>query len=110
MTDLTVFLGQPCSICCHAGRILNIAVCAADTNEPPRLLNYLTAPNVVVWSAVACSSAFPGLFQPQDLLAKDHNGNFVRWVPGGHGAMFHSYILTSLMVCNFIPFLGVMAQ
>lgn len=65
---------------CHAGRILNIAVCAADTNEPPRLLNYLTAPNVVVWSAVACSSAFPGLFQPQDLLAKDHNGNFVRWV------------------------------
>jgi hypothetical protein len=63
---------------CHAGRILNIAVCAADTNEPPRLLNYLTAPNVVVWSAVACSSAFPGLFQPQDLLAKDHNGNFVR--------------------------------
>lgn len=66
--------------CCHAGRILNIAVCAADTNEPPRLLNYLTAPNVVVWSAVACSSAFPGLFKPQDLLAKDHNGNFVRWV------------------------------
>jgi predicted acylesterase/phospholipase RssA len=63
-----------------AGRILNIAVCAADTNEPPRLLNYLTAPNVVVWSAVACSSAFPGLFKPQDLLAKDHNGNFVRWV------------------------------
>ena len=62
------------------GRILNVAVCAADTNEPPRLLNYLTAPNAVVWSAVSCSSAFPGLFKPQDLLAKDHNGNFVRCV------------------------------
>lgn len=63
-----------------AGRILNVAVCAADTNEPPRLLNYLTAPNVVVWSAVSCSSAFPGLFKPQDLLAKDQYGNFVRCV------------------------------
>ena len=60
------------------GRILNVAVCAADTNEPPRLLNYLTAPNAVVWSAVSCSSAFPGLFKPQDLLAKDQQGNFVR--------------------------------
>lgn len=62
-----------------SGRILNVAVCAADTNEPPRLLNYLTAPNVVVWSAVSCSSAFPGLFKPQDLLAKDQHGNFVRF-------------------------------
>jgi len=62
-----------------SGRILNVAVCAADTNEPPRLLNYLTAPNAVVWSAVSCSSAFPGLFKPQDLLAKDQHGNFVRF-------------------------------
>ena len=69
---------QPALTCCSAGRILNVAVCAADTNEPPRLLNYLTAPNAVVWSAVSCSSAFPGLFQPQDLLAKDHDGAFVR--------------------------------
>ena len=29
-----------------AGRILNVMVSAADTREPPRLLNYLTAPNV----------------------------------------------------------------
>ena len=47
------------------GRILNIAVCAADTREPSRLLNYLTAPNCLIWSAVACSSAFPFLFAPQ---------------------------------------------
>ncbi len=85
----TIVCLQKCSSCgdqshaapvSPAGRILNVAVCAADTNEPPRLLNYLTAPNVVVWSAVACSSAFPGLFKPQDLLAKDHDGNFVRCV------------------------------
>jgi predicted acylesterase/phospholipase RssA len=30
----------------RTGRILNVSVCPADTNEPPRLLNYLTAPQV----------------------------------------------------------------
>jgi hypothetical protein len=62
----------------RSGRILNISVTAADTLEPPRLLNYLTAPHVVVWSAVACSSAFPGLYLPQDLLVKDQRGNVTR--------------------------------
>ena len=60
-----------------AGRVLNVAVCAADTNEPPRVLNYLTGPNVVVWSAVACSSAFPYLFKPQELLSKNEQGAVV---------------------------------
>lgn len=58
----------------RSGRILNVAVSAADTTEPPRLLNYLTAPSVIVWSAVACSSAFPFLFAPQTLLARDARG------------------------------------
>jgi Patatin-like phospholipase/Domain of unknown function (DUF3336) len=62
---------------CRSGRILNIAVVAADTQEPCRILNYLTAPNVLVWSAVACSSAFPFLFAPQELLVKDASGNIV---------------------------------
>jgi TAG lipase / steryl ester hydrolase / phospholipase A2 / LPA acyltransferase len=30
----------------RTGRILNVSVCPADTNEPPRLLNYLTSPQV----------------------------------------------------------------
>eukprot|EP00887_Chlorella_sp_A99_P000538 scaffold17.g538.t1 len=67
----------------RTGRILNIAVCAADTREPSRLLNYLTAPNCLIWSAVACSSAFPLLFSPMDLLAKDANGNVVKWSQQG---------------------------
>lgn len=62
----------------HTGRVLNVSVTAADTNEPPRLLNYLTAPHVVIWSAVACSSAFPGLFQPQELLARNAAGCVVK--------------------------------
>ena len=59
----------------RSGIALNVAVSAADTTEPARLLNYLTAPNVLVWSAVACSSAFPFLFAPQTLLARDSRGH-----------------------------------
>jgi len=62
----------------NAGRILNVAVCPADTNEPPRVLNYLSSPNVLVWSAVSCSSAFPFLFMPQDLLARNRRGELVK--------------------------------
>ena len=64
-----------CHVC--AGRILNVAVCPADTNEPPRVLNYLTAPDVYVWSAVSCSSAFPLLFAPQDLKCRNAEGEEV---------------------------------
>jgi TAG lipase/steryl ester hydrolase/phospholipase A2/LPA acyltransferase len=62
----------------RTGRILNVSVCPADTNEPARLLNYLTAPQALIWSAVAASSAFPGLFAPQDLLARNAHGEEVR--------------------------------
>lgn len=61
----------------RSGRVCNIAVTPADSREPCRVLNYLTAPNVLVWSAVACSSAFPLLFAPQELLAKDASGRVV---------------------------------
>ncbi len=61
-----------------AGRILNVTVCPADTNEPPRLLNYLTAPNALIWSAVAASSAFPGLYPAQHILARNSRGEIVR--------------------------------
>ena len=54
-----------------------MAVCPADTNEPPRVLNYLTAPHVYVWSAVSCSSAFPLLFAPQNLKARNAEGHTV---------------------------------
>jgi predicted acylesterase/phospholipase RssA len=33
-------------------RILNITVSTSANFEMPRLLNYLTAPNVLIWSAV----------------------------------------------------------
>jgi len=61
----------------NSGRVLNVVVCAADTNEPPRVLNYLSAPQVLVWSAVAASSAFPGLYPAQDIMARNGRGEYV---------------------------------
>ncbi|GLC33103.1 hypothetical protein PLESTB_000370100 [Pleodorina starrii] len=63
----------------RTGRILNVTVCPADTNEPPRLLNYLTAPNAIIWSAVAASSAFPGLYPAQHILARNSRGEIIRF-------------------------------
>jgi TAG lipase / steryl ester hydrolase / phospholipase A2 / LPA acyltransferase len=67
----------------RSGRILNISVTAADTKEPPRLLNYLTAPNVLIWSAVVCSSAFPFLYAPSHLFARDARGQTVSFSSAG---------------------------
>jgi len=64
----------------RTGRILNVVVCAADTNEPPRLLNYLTAPQAIIWSAVAASSAFPLLYHPAQLLARTTKGEIVQYI------------------------------
>ena len=55
----------------RTGRIVNITVSPASDYERPRLLNYLTAPNVLLWSAACASCAFPILFQPVELVAKD---------------------------------------
>jgi TAG lipase / steryl ester hydrolase / phospholipase A2 / LPA acyltransferase len=78
------------------GRVLGITVCSPRKNEPPRCLNYLTSPHVVIWSAVTASCAFPGLFEAQELMAKDRFGNIVPFHTGGAsvgpaGAMAASY-------------------
>ena len=44
----------------RSGRILNITVAPVNNFDPPRLLNYLTAPHVCVWSASVASCAIPG--------------------------------------------------
>ncbi|KAE8702464.1 Triacylglycerol lipase SDP1L [Hibiscus syriacus] len=59
------------------GRVLGITVCSPRKHEPPRCLNYLTSPHVVIWSAVSASCAFPGLFEAQELMAKDRSGELV---------------------------------
>lgn len=52
-------------------RILSICVSSADIHEMPKLLNYVTAPRVLIWSAVAASCSVPLVFRPAQLWAKD---------------------------------------
>jgi TAG lipase/steryl ester hydrolase/phospholipase A2/LPA acyltransferase len=69
-------------------RILGVTVSPAEANQQPRLLNYLTAPNVLVRSAVMASCAVPGVFPSVMLEGLDYSGQRVpymrskRWVDG----------------------------
>ncbi|KAL2271135.1 hypothetical protein VTJ83DRAFT_506 [Remersonia thermophila] len=65
-------------------RILNITVVPAGQDGIPTLLNYVTAPNVLVWTAAvasnASSSAFYGHRQTK-ILCKDAHGEIKPWAP-----------------------------
>ncbi|CAH1757490.1 15814_t:CDS:10 [Entrophospora sp. SA101] len=62
-------------------RVLNITVSSSTVYEMPRLLNYLTAPNVLIWSAVAASCSVPFIYSSAQLMAKDKTGKIVQWNP-----------------------------
>lgn len=63
-------------------RICNICVSSASIYDVPRLLNYITAPNVILWSAVAASCSVPMIFQGHPLLMKDPDtGAHAPWIP-----------------------------
>lgn len=81
----------------RTGRILNISVIPADRHSyvlhcrrknlliifalpsPTKLLNYMTAPDTVIWSALLASSAVPGILNPVVLLQKLKDGSVVPW-------------------------------
>lgn len=65
-------------------RILNITVSSSTKFEMPKLLNYITAPNVLIWSAVAASCAIPFFYRSAPLMARDKSGKIVPWNPSGH--------------------------
>jgi TAG lipase / steryl ester hydrolase / phospholipase A2 / LPA acyltransferase len=70
------------------GRILNISVSPTRARQKPRILSYLTAPNVSIPHSAAVSCTIPGLFKPEKLVAIDKDGNEIpymeseRWVDG----------------------------
>ena len=64
-----------------SGRIVNITVSAAGSNQPPRLLNYLTFPYLCVREAVLASCAVPVLFQPVMLMTRDEHGRRIPYMP-----------------------------
>ncbi|KAH9101798.1 hypothetical protein LEN26_013873 [Aphanomyces euteiches] len=61
----------------RTGRIINITVTPSQTTDYPQLLNYLTAPNVLIWSASLASCAIPLVFAPVELYGKDQHGHIV---------------------------------
>lgn len=65
-----------------SGRTVNITVSPAGSNQPPRLLNYLTTPYLYLREAVLASSAVPLLFPPVELMTKDEDGQRVPYMPG----------------------------
>ncbi|CAH0475274.1 unnamed protein product [Peronospora belbahrii] len=67
----------------RTGRIINVTVTPLSADDYPQLLNYLTAPNVIIWSASLASCAIPNVFCPVELLAKDENGNMVPYYREG---------------------------
>lgn len=65
----------------RTGRIINIPVSPARAHQHSRLLNYLSAPNVLVGRAVLASCAIPGVFPAVMLEAKDFEGIIVPYMP-----------------------------
>tara|TARA_R110000787_G_scaffold6770_20_gene23578 strand:+ start:6324 stop:7799 length:1476 start_codon:yes stop_codon:yes gene_type:complete len=62
-------------------RIIGVTVSAAEEHQQGRLLNYLTAPNVLIGRAVLASCAVPGVFPSVQLTARDFEGEIVPYLP-----------------------------
>ncbi|KAL8951826.1 MAG: hypothetical protein Q9222_002215 [Ikaeria aurantiellina] len=61
-------------------RVLNITVATSGRGGVPNLLNYLTAPNVLIWSAALASNASSAtMYTPVILKCKDETGAIVPW-------------------------------
>ena len=71
-----------------SGRHLNVSVAPAEKHQNGRLLNAITAPNVLIREAVLASCAVPGVFPPVMLMARGEDGARLpyqpdrRWVDG----------------------------
>jgi TAG lipase/steryl ester hydrolase/phospholipase A2/LPA acyltransferase len=64
-----------------SGVTVNITVSPAGSNQPPRLLNYLTFPYLYLREAALASCAVPLLFPPVMLMTKDENDERVPFMP-----------------------------
>lgn len=55
------------------GIILNISI-TDSIHDKNRLLNYISAPNVLIWSAAIASSSLPFVLSPSQIYCKKKNG------------------------------------
>ena len=76
----------------HSGRVLNVTVSPTRSRQKPRVLNHLTAPDVMVTHSTIASCAMPPAYPPVMLHERNHAGAVVpympteRWIDGSlHG-------------------------
>ncbi|KAJ2977592.1 hypothetical protein NQ176_g4289 [Zarea fungicola] len=76
----------------YSKRILNITVATEGQGGVPTLLNYITAPNVLIWTAaVASNASSPALYgrRKATILCKDAHGHVVPWAPANTTDFHH---------------------
>lgn len=90
-----------------SGRHINIAVAPYDGSQQPRVMNELTSPYLLIWSAALASCAVPVLFPPVKLTSKDCEGRYkpympsTRWVDGSVRSDFPRERLSRLYNINY---------
>lgn len=96
------------------GRHVCITVSASDVtgHKGPKklLLNHISSPHVLLWSAVAVSCSLPGIMKGKKLMARDFAGNVVPYTSLGNewvdGSIQHDLPMETMASCfnvtNFI--------
>ncbi|KAI8325460.1 patatin-domain-containing protein [Martensiomyces pterosporus] len=68
----------------RTGKILNIACTPIGHKySPPKLMNYISTPDVLIWSAVLASACLPGVLPPMVLLMKTRDGTIRPYTGSG---------------------------
>ncbi|KAG8421187.1 triacylglycerol lipase [Metarhizium acridum] len=73
-------------------RVLNITVATESQGGVPTLMNYITTPNVLIWTAaVASNASSPSLYGSRkvQILAKDVHGTIVPWAAANTTSFRH---------------------
>ena len=86
---------------------INVAVAPYDASQDARIMNSLTSPDLLVWSAVLASCAVPVLFPPVRLTSKRYDGQHTpylantRWVDGSVRSDFPQEKMARLYNINY---------
>ena len=90
-----------------SGLHINVAVAPYDASQDARIMNNLTSPDLLVWSAVLASCAVPILFPPVKLTSKRYDGQHTpymastRWVDGSVRSDFPQEKMARLYNINY---------
>ncbi|EEP80893.1 predicted protein [Uncinocarpus reesii 1704] len=75
-------------------RVLNITLAMPKRGGAPNLLNYITAPHVIIWTACIASNKSFTAKGPVRMMCKDETGQIVLWEPLLEDLDLHSWHLS----------------